>query len=326
MLVAAAVVVALTRRHELVEAYHLVARVRLPQLAIAVGCEAMSVACFAAVQCRLLRAGGVIWSMGRMTAIATGANAVAGALPGGVAFAAAWTFRQLCRRGVEQVLAGAVLVVSGVLSALSLFALLVVGALAAGSGGPGAVVRPVVGVLVLCLGTGLVVLGLSRVVGFRRVVRRTWTGAAERSRRIRQAEEALARLVDQARTVEPGFRPWLRPFAYAVLNWGFDAACLAACLWALGIGVPWHGLLLSYALTQVTGSLHLTPGNLGVVEASLSALLVAYGLQPGQAIAATLLYRIISYWLLQPIGWASWMGVTLNSAPFSRSRRNRTDR
>ncbi|MFI2187087.1 YbhN family protein [Streptomyces sioyaensis] len=322
---AAAVLVALSRRHELVEAYRLIARVRLPQLAVAVGCEAMSLMCFAAVQCWLLRAGGVIWSMRRMTAIATAANAVAGALPGGAAFAAAWTFRQLCRRGVEQVLAAAVLVVAGALAALSLFTLLVIGALAAGSTGPGAVVHPAVGVLALALGTGLVVLGLCRFAGFRRVVRHAWTEAAERSRRIRQAEEALARLVDQARTVRPGFRPWLRPFAYAVLNWAFDAACLASCLWALSIGVPWHGLLLSYTLTQITGSLHLTPGNLGVFEASLSALLVAFGMRPEQAIAATLLYRIISYWALQPIGWASWTGVTLNAAGFSRSRRNRTD-
>ncbi|WJY36057.1 YbhN family protein [Streptomyces sp. P9-2B-2] len=156
------------------------------------------------------------------------------------------------------------------------------------------------GVLVLALGTGLVVFGLSRLAGFRHVVRRTWTGAAERSRRIRQAQEALA--------------TWsTRP----VLNWGFDAACLASCLWALSIGVPWHGLLLAYTLTQFTGSLHLTPGNLVVVEVSLSALLIAYGLQPEQAIAATLLYRIISYWALQPIGWASWTGVTLNAAGFS---------
>lgn len=325
VLVAAAGLVALSRRQELVEAYRLIARVRLPELAVAMGCEAMSIVCFAAVQCWLLRAGGVIWSMRRVTAIATAANAVAGALPGGAAFAAAWTFRQLARRGVEQVLAAAVLVVAGALAALSLFTLLVIGALAAGSTGPGAVVRPAVGVLVLALGTGLVVLGLSRFAAFRRVLRRTWTGAAARSGRIRQAEEALARLVDQARTVRPGFRPWLRPFAYAVLNWAFDAACLASCLWALGIGVPWHGLLLAYTLTQITGSLHLTPGNLGVVEASLSALLIAFGLPPEQAIAATLLYRIISYWALQPIGWASWTGVTLNAVLFSRSRRNRTD-
>lgn len=66
------------------------------------------------------------------------------------------------------------------------------------------------------------------------------------------------------------------------------------------------------------------PREPGVFEASLSALLIAFGLQPEQAIAATLLYRIISYWALQPIGWASWTGMTLNAVLFSRSQRKTT--
>lgn len=40
----------------------------------------------------------------------------------------------------------------------------------------------------------------------------------------------------------------------------------------------------------------LTPGSPGVVETSLSALLVLYGLPSGPAIAATLPYRAISFW------------------------------
>ncbi|MFI2187073.1 lysylphosphatidylglycerol synthase domain-containing protein [Streptomyces sioyaensis] len=84
-------------------------------------------------------------------------------------------------------------------------------------------------------------------------------------------------------------------------------------MWALGAGVPWRGLLLAYGLPQIPGSLRLTPGSLGVIEASLSALLVLYGLPPGSAIGATLLYRAVSYWALQPIGWACWIGVMLHA-------------
>lgn len=82
--------------------------------------------------------------------------------------------------------------------------------------------------------------------------------------------------------------------------------------------MPWHSLILAYVLTQIPGSLRLTPGSHGIVETSLSALLVLYGLQPGPAIAATLLYRAISYWALQPIGRMCWLAVTLQSGP-SRS-------
>ncbi|WP_344598557.1 YbhN family protein [Streptomyces violaceusniger] len=121
---------------------------------------------------------------------------------------------------------------------------------------------------------------------------RTWERAGLRSRRIRQGQQALARLVEQAR----GLRAWWRPFTLALLNWALDVACLAAALWALDVGVPCHGLLLAYALTQIPGSLRLTPGSLGVVETSLSALLVLNGLPSASAIAATLRYRAVSFW------------------------------
>lgn len=83
-------------------------------------------------------------------------------------------------------------------------------------------------------------------------------------------------------------------------------------MWSLGLAVPWHGVLAAYALTQFAGSLRLTPGGLGVVETSLTALLVLYGLRAEQAIAVTLLYRVLSYWVLQPVGWASGLGLTLS--------------
>jgi uncharacterized protein (TIRG00374 family) len=41
----------------------------------------------------------------------------------------------------------------------------------------------------------------------------------------------------------------------------------------------------------------LTPGGLGVVEASLTGLLVLAQVNSSQAVLATLTYRIASYWL-----------------------------
>ncbi|MFI1166999.1 YbhN family protein [Streptomyces sp. NPDC020801] len=316
LLAAAVVLVAVLRRRELAQAYHLIAGVHPLPVAVAVVCEAVSIVCFAAVYRWLLGMGGLRWALRRTTGIVVAANAVAGALPGGAAFSAAWVFRQLRRRGVEQVLAVAVLVVAGGLSVLALAVLFVVGMVAAGPAGLRTVLLPVVGLL-LVLGIALAVFGASRFSGFRNAVGRAWTDAGIRSRRIRQAQEALAQLVEQARSLQPGLRPWLRPFAFALLNWVFDVACLAASLWAFGIGLPWHSLLLAYVLTQIPGSLRLTPGSLGIVETSLSALLILYGLRPGPAIAATLLYRAVSYWALQPIGWACWLAITLQTGPSS---------
>ncbi|MFJ3248104.1 YbhN family protein [Streptomyces sp. NPDC086782] len=308
-LVAAVLLVALLRRRELAQAYHLIAGVHPLPVAVAVVSEALSIVCFAALYRWLLAAGGARWGLRRTTGIVVAANAVAGTLPGGAAFSAAWIFRQLRRRGVEQVLAAAVLVVAGGLSVLGLAALLVAATVAAGPAELRAVLLPGVGVLNI-LGIALVAFGATRFAGFRAAVRRAWTDAGRRSRRILQGQEALARLVDQAHHLQPGLRPWLGPFAFALLNWVLDVACLAAGLWALGIRVPWHGLLFAYVLTQIPGSLRLTPGSVGIIETSLSALLILYGLQPGSAIAATLLYRAVSYSALQPIGWACWLIIT----------------
>ncbi|MCQ4084814.1 YbhN family protein [Streptomyces sp. RB6PN25] len=325
VLVAGAVLLAVSHRHELAAALGLLARVRPDRLVVPALCEAGSLVCFAAVQRRLLRAGGAAFGLRFMTCLAVAANAVAGALSGGAAFSAAWLYRQLRRREVRQTLAAAVLVVAGVLSAVSLGLLLVLGALAAGLGGPGAVLRPLIGLLVLALAAGLAVLVLSRFEGFRDGMWQVWTWAGQRSRRLDQAEEALTRLMQEARALQPGLHRWLHPFGLALLNWVLDAACLAASLWALGIGVPWRGLLLAYGLTQIPGSLRLTPGSIGIVETGLAALLVFYGLRADQAIAATLLYRIFSYWLLQPLGWATWLAVTLHAgrAPVAQGRGSR---
>ncbi|WP_229882295.1 lysylphosphatidylglycerol synthase transmembrane domain-containing protein [Streptomyces alanosinicus] len=324
LVVAAVVLVAVLRRRELAKAYHLIAGVRPLPVAVAVVCQALSLLCFAALYRWLLGAGGARWSLRRTTATVVAANAVAGALPGGAAFSAAWVYRQFRRRGAEQVLAAAVLVVAGALSVLGLAVLLVAGVVAAGQAELRTVLLPVAGAL-LVLGTALAVFGASRFSGLRSAMGRAWRGTGRRSRRIRQGQNALAQLVEQAHSLQAGLRPWLRPFAFALLNWVFDVACLAASLWALGIGVPWHSLLLAYVLTQIPGSLRLTPGSLGIVETSLSALLVLYGLPPGPAIAATLLYRAVSYWALQPIGWTSWLAITLQTGA-SRSPPRRSER
>ncbi|MFJ4989489.1 YbhN family protein [Streptomyces sp. NPDC088732] len=308
--VAAVVFAGFLHRSELAEAYALIGKVRGSGLAVAVACEALSLVCFAAVPRRLLAVAGRRWSLRTMTAVVLAGNAVAGVLPGGAAFASAWVYGQFRRRGVEPTLAIATLAAAGALSALGLTAVVVAGIFSVGATGTSAFVRPVAGVLLLGCAAVLTVVALSRSPHMRDAAHSAWVSAGRRSARVRRGQQALDRVAVQARALHPGVRTWLRPACWALLNWLFDAACLVACTWALGIGVPWHGLLLAYGLTQLSGSLRLTPGSLGVVEAGLSALLVACGLAPGSAIAVTLLYRAVSFWAVQPVGWAAWCAVT----------------
>lgn len=309
-----------SRRRELVEAFHLIAEVSLPRLAVGAVLQAASLVCLGAVFRWLLRAGGTRWSLRRWMGIMLGANALAGAVPGGAALATAWTFRQLRRRGVEEVLAAAVLVVAGTLSAFGLGLLVVAGLLTAGSKGSAAVVHPVVGVLVAILVLAALVFCLLRFADFRARAGRTWTDLGRQYARVGEFQKSLDHLVSQVHALNPGFRPWLVPATLALLNWVLDAACLVACMWALNISPPWHGVLLAFALTQIPGSLRLTPGGLGLVEATMAALLVLYGMQAGPAIAATLLYRFLGYWVLQLVGWACWFVVSYQRVDASGAR------
>ena len=56
-------------------------------------------------------------------------------------------------------------------------------------------------------------------------------------------------------------------------------------------------MLLAYAAAGIVALFPLTPGGLGIVEASLSGLLILAGVRAGYAVLAILAYRIASYWL-----------------------------
>jgi uncharacterized membrane protein YbhN (UPF0104 family) len=94
-------------------------------------------------------------------------------------------------------------------------------------------------------------------------------------------------------------------FAWAAANWLLDLTCLAVAFSAVHSQVPWRGLLLAYGAGQLAANLPLTLGGLGVVEGSLTIALVFYGGAQAATVAAVLLYRIISFWLLLPAGWSA---------------------
>jgi uncharacterized protein (TIRG00374 family) len=52
-----------------------------------------------------------------------------------------------------------------------------------------------------------------------------------------------------------------------------------------------------YAAAGILALVPITPGGLGIVEASLSGLLILAGVPRGEACVATLAYRLASYWL-----------------------------
>ncbi len=96
---------------------------------------------------------------------------------------------------------------------------------------------------------------------------------------------------------------WALAFGYSLLNWFTDATVLTVGIIAVGAHVPWHDLLLVYAAGIGAQGLSLTPGGLAITEGAISLALVASGVHVRQAVAAAVLYRLISFWFNAAVGW-----------------------
>jgi uncharacterized membrane protein YbhN (UPF0104 family) len=66
----------------------------------------------------------------------------------------------------------------------------------------------------------------------------------------------------------------------------------------------WLGVLVAYMLAATVGAISPTPGGLGAMETALVAALVRLGVASGPAVAATLTFRLVTFWLPLPVGAA----------------------
>ena len=81
--------------------------------------------------------------------------------------------------------------------------------------------------------------------------------------------------------------------------------CLAACVLALGGHIALTSAAVVYLTGSALGAVVPTPGGLGAVEAALAAGLTATGLPAATAVSAVLLFRLLTFWLPVPVGWAA---------------------
>lgn len=304
---------AVTHRKDLDQAVQQLDDIRWEWVGVAIGFEVASLIAFARLQRWLLRAAGVHLRMREMVEITLAGNALAMSLPGGAAWSAAWVYAQLHRRGAKREVAVWVVLVAGALAAFALFLLMVTGALVAGGHGPVASLRPVgLALLAIPVTVAAVAFAAHRSEAVRRALTATGNAVCHvpGGRRIR---DGVVRLVDSMRVVRPSPLTWLEAFVSALLNWLETCACLAACIIAIHGHVPWRGLLVAYTVGQVAASLPITPGGLGVVEGSITGLLIAYGMPTKTALAGVLLFRVVSFWALVPVGWVAWITISLAS-------------
>lgn len=305
-LLAAAIAIMVLQFGEVESAARRLSRLDPAWVALAVGAEGGSMLTLGRLQQRLLRAGGADVPLHTMASITLAGDALSGTLPGGVAWSAAWLFDQLGRRGVERFLRVWVFLVAGGVSSFALFLVVATGVETAGSEGPVSSLRWLVFLLALIPLTALGVEVFRDRRAVRRLLDRVEGADRDRGPVRRRLVAGAATLTDRVTAVRLGRRGWLEVLALAVTNWLLDCLVVVGAMEALGVSVPWRAILVVYGLTQIAASIPLTPGGIGVVAGSLAALLHAYGVPLESALAVVILYRIISFWAVVPVGWATW--------------------
>jgi pimeloyl-ACP methyl ester carboxylesterase/uncharacterized membrane protein YbhN (UPF0104 family) len=272
----------------------------------AVVLEAASMAAFAFMLRRLLATGGARVGVRPMLATSFAANALSVSIPvAGPELATAFTFRRFTGQGADAPLAGWSLLAGGVVSAAAGALVVSGGGLASGNGLVTGFAVPG-GVLAVA---ALLVLGAAaRRPQLRRALERPATWALRHLARLlrRPAEDPgaiISAWAERLGSLQLAPSGWVTVTGLGVVNWLADAAVLVVSIRAAGGPVPWNDLLLVYGSGVAAQSLNITPGGLGVAEGTLSLALVATGLRASQALAAVLLYRLASFWLVAVTGW-----------------------
>lgn len=104
---------------------------------------------------------------------------------------------------------------------------------------------------------------------------------------------------------------WGEALAAAAANRMLDYGALVAALYAVGARARPSMVLLAYVLSLALALVPITPGGIGFVEAGLTSILVLAGVSADQAVLATLLFRLVSFWLPIPVGAFAWAGWRL---------------
>ncbi len=265
--------------------------------AVCLAAELVSFTCNFALQRLALRTRG--W-FAVVTAGLAG-NAVTNSLPGGDAAGAAVQFRMLTTAGfdTDTAVGGlttfSLLEVGGLL-ALPLFALPAI--LGGAAVSPGLVHTALLGIAAFVLYAifGVIVLRTDwPLATLGRVAQSLWNRVTRGRRPVTGLDQRLLAERDTVRAVLG--KNWRQAALLTTGRLGCDYGCLLAALRATGASPRPSLVLLAYSAAGIVALFPITPGGLGVVEASLSGLLILAGVRASYAVLATLAYRIASYWL-----------------------------
>jgi uncharacterized membrane protein YbhN (UPF0104 family) len=249
----------------------------------------------------------------RALALAYSRSAISISVPAGSAVSAAYAFRQFRTDGMSRRNAATVMVLSGLVSIGALILLYATGVLAAGvvrlaqawRAHPALVDSSVALTVALLLLIGFLAWPSTPTfpTPHRRgsLLARLTMKAPRLATLINPVVDAVRSSRDVAR------RDWALALAAATANWLTDLLCLAAAARAFHLPLSLVQLGAVYLTVQVVRQIPLTPGGIGVIEMSLLAGLISAGAGEAPAAATVLAYRLLSCWMIIPIGMIGWL-------------------
>ena len=290
-----------------------------------VGLEAASLFCYALLT-RTVLPGGSKPKLSTILRIQLSTLSVSHCAPGGSATGAALGYRLMTQAGITGGDVGFALAMQGIGSAVVLNLILWLALI---------VSIPVWGfsaVYLIAAAAGLILLlgSAGLVFAFTRGEERVGAALERAATRLpfvdgQAFRRSFVQVANRIEELGRQRRVLARAMAWAASNWLLDAASLAVFVGAFGHWVNPDGLLVAYGLANVLAVIPLTPGGLGVVEATLTSILVGFGTARGVATLGVVAYRLINFWLPIPLGGAAYLSLQVDPGRPDPERRDRLE-
>lgn len=148
----------------------------------------------------------------------------------------------------------------------------------------------------------------------------TWLAAISQPERTNGLRAAIARLASLLQTSAALLAPsaLYGGLMIGLIAWAAEGVGLWLILDTLGTGTPLYQAIGIYAAAVLAGALSFIPGGLGSTEAVMVLLLSFAGVDTADALAATLICRIVTLWFAVAIGMLVIAGLETKGIHFSR--------
>jgi uncharacterized protein (TIRG00374 family) len=300
---------------------HMLSRINIGWLLTGVALEAASLFCYALLTKTLLPRGGP--GISKLFRIDLATTAVAHTIPAGSAGSAGLGYRLLTSEGVAGPDAGFAMATQGVGSAVVLNVLLWFSLV---------ISIPIAGFHTIYVIVALV--GMIALLAVAALVYALTRGEESATRIVRaignkiprvggdRLEGLVHRIGGSLRDLMANRELRRKAIQWAALNWLFDAASLWCFLLALGRFVDPVELFAAYGIANVLAVIPITPGGLGLIDASAPALLVSFGVTKNIATLGVIGWRLVNFWLPIPVGAGAYVSLRAPRGSGLRTRRD----